>query len=198
MQSAAHLTDQCTRLDAELRHALVASSEVIACMPDALLAGYLSRHAEAEVRAHSSSFLSLFWRAVSYNHLLCCQSAMHLFDRSFCRHTLPPSQERMLAALVPSGLAAFGTLYNSVVSSLKVVVRGAASQPLSISAANQQLRTTRSREQRLQIYDAIEQAWAQHETVCAHALNSIAQWRLTVNRYQLCAVVSNSKTAKMI
>ncbi|MDP3178771.1 MAG: M3 family metallopeptidase, partial [Spirochaetaceae bacterium] len=119
--------------------------------------------------------------------------AQHRFrlsqERKLARHRLSLPEEKLLAAMAPDGIAAWGSLYDTLGGTLVCELDApGGKRRLGLSAAASLLRGG-DRPLREAAWRAIDSAYAAHEETCAAILNAIAGWRRT--EYELRSRVAS-------
>eukprot|EP00899_Mesostigma_viride_P008961 jgi/Mesvir1/18066/Mv09376-RA.3 len=92
---------------------------------------------------------------------------------------LPLAEERLVSALSVDGFTSWGTLYEALASSLQCDVAGVGSMGVARALS---LLSNPDRAVRRAAFEAVQAAWKTAEEPASATLNSIAGWRLEMNR----------------
>lgn len=95
---------------------------------------------------------------------------------------LSEKEETLVEALNPSGLQAWGDLYDSVSGTMRVKIEmNGKTEEMGLAQASA-LTRGRDGQSRKAAWQGIQQAWRLHEESAAAILNSLAGWRLEMNK----------------
>jgi oligoendopeptidase F len=105
--------------------------------------------------------------------------------RDNVKERLSSEQESLINDLSISGFEAWNTLYQSTVSKIKISVKQDGKyNEVTVGQAYNSLISVKSSEERKEIAESFKEACRQNADVCAAALNNIARFRITVNKYR--------------
>ncbi|MFN7455558.1 MAG: M3 family oligoendopeptidase [Pseudobdellovibrionaceae bacterium] len=95
---------------------------------------------------------------------------------------LSESEETLTTTLAQSGFSSWGNLYSTLSGTMKVkMVRDGKEEVMGLAQAHALTRTGLESDRRA-AWEAIQKGWTEHQETAASILNSIAGWRLDMNR----------------
>ncbi|MBD0383497.1 M3 family oligoendopeptidase [Paenibacillus sedimenti] len=104
--------------------------------------------------------------------------------RTLAKEKLSPEMEALINDLAVDGYHGWGDLYNTTVGQFRMPVEIDGEQvDLSAGQAFNKLHTE-NREERLELFEKWENAWADKAEYCAEALNHLAGFRLQIYKYR--------------
>ncbi len=101
-------------------------------------------------------------------------------ERSLKPFLLSEKEETLLAAMTPTGMTAWGNLYDAISGTLKVrLEQNGKTETIGLAHAAG-LTRSRNEQERKAAWQGVQQAWKENEEPAAAVLNSLAGWRLEV------------------